>query len=401
MMKKMMKKRLLTFREEQYWGSVLCGEDDGTYNKLIEPKNLPIFEAYTRYIIQREKGDFAKRINDGRILLIEDLEQRAEAFKKIYKELERKNLRPFQRYLVDLSYSLSIEPYWHNAKKFRYIRESDRVLEQFLENENTRKDLENKLKSIRDSSQEARNTFIERNLRLVFKIATKLSRPGHLIEDTIQEGNVGLCKAAKRFDYIKGNRFSTYATYWIRQAINRSYINQHIKIPAKKDEEKNRMLMFKHYFNTRKMEGKIPNEVSFLEYFTEFLATTEVPEEELSMLLNLPLDISFKNLHGTMDNERDSRMLIEYIKNENSKRPDRDIENTCLKEMVERAISSLNIKQEAILRLRYGVGEARQYSLEEIGDRFRISRERVRQIEVIALKKLASYNRRLKFFQGL
>ena len=159
--------------------------------------------------------------------------------------------------------------------------------------------------------------------------------------------------------------------------------------------------MFKHYFNTRKMEGKIPNEVSFLEYFTEFLATTEVPEEELSMLLNLPLDISFKNLHGTMDNERDSRMLIEYIKNENSKRPDRDIENTCLKEMVERAISSLNIKQEAILRLRYGVGEARQYSLEEIGDRFRISRERVRQIEVIALKKLASYNRRLKFFQGL
>ena len=236
----------------------------------------------------------------------------------------------------------------------------------------------------------AREHLIRANSRLVISVAKKYIGRGVPFLDLIQEGNIGLIRAANKFNYQLGHKFSTYATWWIRQAVTRAIADQSrtIRVPVHMGDQINRLLRTTHRL-TQEL-GREPTSA-------ELAAALKIPvhkAEEMLRVADLPLSLEMPS-----DDERDSE-LGDFIEDENSTASDEEVTRALLREVLKDILQDLPPREVRILQLRYGLVDGKMYTLEEVGKKLGVTRERVRQIEAQALGRLRhpARSRRLRDF---
>lgn len=246
-------------------------------------------------------------------------------------------------------------------------------------------------KRIEQGDKEARDILISSNLRLVVSIAKKYVGRGMLFLDLIQEGNMGLVKAVEKFDYRKGFKFSTYATWWIRQAITRAIADQArtIRIPVHMVETINKLTRVQ-----RQLVQELGRDPTAEEISAKMDGISPEKVREIQKIALEPVSLE------TPIGEEDDSHLGDFIEDKNSLSPDQYASNQLLKDEINNVLSGLTEREEKVLRLRFGLYDGRTRTLEEVGKEFNVTRERIRQIEAKALRKLKhpTRSKRLKDF---
>ena len=341
----------------------------------------------------KQKGSLTtKEITD----VLEELNFDAEQINGLYEELDNLNIKIVDDYtadldiesLIDLAESENADESYDTDGMLAddsvklYLKEIGRI--PLLTTEEEIKLAER----MANGDPAAKKRLSEANLRLVVSIAKKYVRRGMQFLDLIQEGNLGLIKAVDKFDYTKGFKFSTYATWWIRQSITRAIADQArtIRIPVH---------MVETITKVKKMQSQLLHENGY-----------EPTEDEIAEKLNMPLDKVREIIRIAQDpvsletpiGEEEDSHLGDFIQDDNVPVPADAAAFTMLKEQLEDVLSTLTDREQKVLRLRFGLDDGRARTLEEVGKEFNVTRERIRQIEAKALRKLRhpSRSRKLK-----
>ena len=378
-------------------GSLSSGEMMDVLESMeLESEQMDrIYDVLENLGIDTAGEDFAPELDDENLPTIEEIEEIPE------EEIVDPNTLvdsfgiddPVRMYLkeigkVDL---LTSEQEVYLAQKMVAGQEAESQLAELeAEGEEIPEEVLAELKKTISAGEKAKQDLAEANLRLVVSIAKRYVGRGMLFLDLIQEGNLGLIKAVEKFDYTKGYKFSTYATWWIRQAITRAIADQArtIRIPVHMVETINKVIRVSRQLLQELGHDPSPEEIS---------EEMNMPVDKVREILKIAQEPV--SLETPIGEEEDSH-LGDFIPDEDASEPSEAASFTLLKEQLVEVLSTLTPREEKVLKLRFGIEDGRTRTLEEVGKEFNVTRERIRQIEAKALRKLRhpSRSKKLKDF---
>ena len=367
-------------------------EKDEKTDVEVKEKKIENNNEKVKKIIEKAKengkmtyGELASELDDTNA---EEIDQVFDAFEDLgvdllNEDLEEPNIEDLQDVeeikLEDIDVT-NVEGVSVDDPVRRYLREIGKIPLLTYEQE---LDL---AKRILEGDEEAKQKLAESNLRLVVSIAKKYVGRGMLFLDLIQEGNMGLIKAVEKFDYNKGFKFSTYATWWIRQAITRAIADQArtIRIPVHMVETINKLIRTSRHLLQQLGREPTPEEIA---------NEMEIPIEKVMEIQKIAQDpVSLETPIG----EEDDSHLGDFIPDDDSPAPQDSAAYTLLKEQLEEVMNTLTPREAKVLKLRFGLEDGKARTLEEVGKEFQVTRERIRQIEAKALRKLRHPSRSKK-----